>query len=66
MSGFLQRCGGSSSRTGESPVVYGSVIGDGGRGGLFRLADDRTFKLSADECRIVRPRWAFRQELEAR
>lgn len=49
----------------ESPVVYASVLGSGGRGGLFRLADDRTFKLSADECHIVRPRWAFRQELEA-
>lgn len=43
-----------------SPVVYGSVIGNGGRGATYRLADDQTFTLTAAECRMIgQPRWAL-------
>jgi hypothetical protein len=45
----------------ESPVVYGSAIGDGGKGAMYRLADDRTFTLTAVECAMVKPRWAFEE-----
>lgn len=44
----------------QSPVVYGSVIGRGGEGCIYRLADERVFKLTARECELVGvPRWAF-------
>lgn len=46
-----------------SPVVYGSVIGNGGRGAVYRLANDLAFRLTANDCRAVavsgaEPRWA--------
>lgn len=45
-----------------SPVVYGSVIGEGGHGCYYRLEDGSTFELSAKECRqIGQPRWAFHE-----
>lgn len=43
----------------RSPVVYGAVIGNGGRGAIYRLANDQTFTLTAAECAMVQPRWAF-------
>lgn len=42
-----------------SPVVYGAVICPERGGGIFRLANDQTFRLTAEECRMVKPRWAF-------
>lgn len=42
-----------------SPVVYGAAIGTGGQGAIYRLADNKTFTLTAEECRLVEPRWAF-------
>lgn len=42
-----------------SPVVYGSAIGNGGQGAFYRLADGKTFELTAEECRLIQPRWAF-------
>lgn len=47
----------------ESPIVYGSAIGRGGQGIFFRLADGRTFKLTAPELRTIKPRWSFEEEL---
>lgn len=42
-----------------SPVVYGSVVGSGGRGAVYRLANGLAFTLSAAECRAVGEiRWA--------
>ena len=50
----------------QSPVVYGSVKGDGGDGCFYRLADGRTFDLSLLDCRYVGiPRWAHHQEAHA-
>jgi hypothetical protein len=46
----------------ESPIVYGSVIGRGGQGVFYRLANGRTFKLTAAECGMVKPRWSFEEE----
>lgn len=51
----------------ESPIVYGSVIGAGGATGraatiFYRLANGRTFKLTAAECGMVKPRWSFEEE----
>jgi hypothetical protein len=47
----------------RSPVVYGSVIGEGGKGCFYRLADEQTFELNAEECRAIgHPRWAFEEE----
>jgi hypothetical protein len=44
----------------QSPVVYGSVIGDGGRGVMYRLADGTVWKLTRQDCLHVRqPRWAM-------
>jgi hypothetical protein len=46
----------------SSAVVYGSVIGNGGKGCFYRLADEQTFTLTAEECRMVgAPRWAFEE-----
>lgn len=41
----------------QSPVVEGRVIGRGGQGAVYRLDDGRTFRLSADVCAMVEPRW---------
>lgn len=46
-----------------SPVVYASVIGRGGQGAVYRLANDMAFTLTADDCRALtlagaEPRWA--------
>lgn len=46
-----------------SPVVYCSIIDDGGRGAVYRLANGRAFTLTANDCRAVavsgaEPRWA--------
>lgn len=42
----------------QSPVVYGSVIGRGGRGCHYRLQDGRNFRLGAKDCKDVgHPRW---------
>lgn len=42
----------------EHRVVSAEVIGLGGKGGRFTLADGRTFTLNADEARWVGPvRW---------
>lgn len=41
----------------KSPVVAGSVIGDGGEGAFYTLSNGRTFSLTADECGLVSPRW---------
>lgn len=50
----------------SSPVVYGSVIGQGGEGCFYRLEDGQTFELTAKECRQIGvPRWAFDRELIA-
>ena len=46
----------------ESPVVYGAVIGDGGRGAMFRLADDRVFTFNPVEVGLIKPRWAFEEQ----
>lgn len=44
----------------RSPVVYGSVIGSGGKGCFYRLADGSTWTLRALECAAIGvPRWAF-------
>lgn len=54
-----------SNANAASPVVYGSVL-DGPLGGCFyRLADGKTFTLTAHDCRQVEPRWAFEPETEA-
>lgn len=46
----------------RSPVVYGSVIDDGGKGCFYRLADGSIFRLSSADCRCVgHPRWAHQQ-----
>lgn len=43
-----------------SPVVYGSVEG---QGCTYRLANGRTFRLSSADCQHVgHPRWAHIQE----
>lgn len=36
-----------------SPVVSGSVIGTGGQGGRYTLADGTSFRLSLDDCRAL-------------
>ena len=41
-----------------SPVVSATVIGRGGQGAFYRLANDTYFKLTSEECRQVTPRWA--------
>ena len=42
-----------------SPVVYGAVVGRGGEGCRYRLADGREFHLTRDECAEVgQPIWA--------
>lgn len=43
----------------KSPVVYGAVIGRGGKGCTYRLADGQEFRLSSADCReIGKPNWA--------
>jgi hypothetical protein len=42
----------------ESRVVSATVVGLGGEGATYRLADGRTFKLTAAECEAVgKVRW---------
>jgi len=44
----------------KSPVVYGAVIGLGGKGASYTLANGKTFKLSAAECTAIgKPIWAI-------
>jgi hypothetical protein len=41
-----------------SPVIEGTVKGEGGEGAVYTLQDGRRFELSADECKAVGlPRW---------
>lgn len=43
----------------KSPVVSGAVIGRGGRGCRYTLADGRTFRLSSEDCKAIgKPDWA--------
>jgi hypothetical protein len=43
---------------GTSPVVCGVVIGRGGEGCRYTLADGSSFRLSSDDCKeIGKPRW---------
>ncbi|GAA0765846.1 hypothetical protein GCM10009434_08210 [Brevundimonas olei] len=45
----------------RSPVVSGAVIGSGGQGAHYTLANGKTFTLSADECRRTLIRWKGEQ-----
>lgn len=43
----------------RSPVVYCGVVGNGGRGAIYRLADGSVWKLNRLDCLEVRnPRFA--------
>lgn len=48
-----------------SPVVYGSVLGNGGKGCFYRLADGQTFTLTARDCATIgqQVRWAFYEKV---
>lgn len=49
----------------RSPVVYGSAIGDGGRGAYYRLEDGKTFRLGKADCAAAgMPLWPW--DFEAR
>jgi len=42
----------------KSPVVYGSAIGNGGKGAYYRLANGQRFRLNREDCAAVgMPRW---------
>jgi len=42
-----------------SPVISGAVIGRGGKGCIYTLANGQEFRLSSDDCKeIGKPRWA--------
>jgi hypothetical protein len=42
------------------PVVSGAVIGRGGKGCRYTLANGQSFRLSSDDCReIGKPTWAI-------
>lgn len=42
----------------SSPVVSGAVIGSGGKGARYTLANGQRFKLTSEECKqIGMPRW---------
>jgi|GEM_PF-4708531 len=45
----------------RSPVVSGAVIGNGGQGAHYTLANGKTFTLSDDECRRTLIRWKGEQ-----
>jgi hypothetical protein len=34
----------------RSPIVYCGIIGKGGRGAIYRLADDSSFSLTRADC----------------
>jgi hypothetical protein len=41
----------------HSPVIAGSVIGNGGQGARYTLANRKTYTLTADDCTAIEPRW---------
>ena len=49
-----------------SPIVDGGVIGSGGRGAMYRLADDRRFTLGRADCLDLpahQLRWAILEKV---
>lgn len=49
----------------RSPVVSGAVIGSGGEGAHYTLANGKTFTLTAADCRRTLIRWKGEQTLSA-
>ena len=39
------------------PVVSGSIVGSGGQGGFYTLANHKTFRLSREDCLALDPEY---------